>query len=79
MQNVLLNQQANEKHQALNSQPITGSQPIRHTQLLKSERMILPIRVKKRKSSYKRQEKPWNPKTVQACKLKKETYQSMIQ
>jgi hypothetical protein len=57
-ENVLSNQQANEKHQALNSQPITGSQPIRHTQLLKLEIMNLPIRVKKRKSSYKGQEKP---------------------
>jgi hypothetical protein len=33
--NVLSNQQANEKHQMLNSQPITGSQPVRHTQLQK--------------------------------------------
>jgi hypothetical protein len=57
-ENVLSNQQANEKHQALNSQPITSSQPIRHTQLLKLEIMNLPIRVKKRKSSYKGQEKP---------------------
>jgi hypothetical protein len=56
--NVLSNQQANEKHQALNSLPITGSQPIRHTQLQKSERMKMPIRAKKRKSSYKGQEKP---------------------
>jgi hypothetical protein len=46
-ENVLSNQQANEKHQTLNSQPITGSQPIRHTQLQKSERMNLPIRAKK--------------------------------
>jgi hypothetical protein len=51
-ENVLSNQQANEKHQALNSQPI------RYTQLLKLEIMNLPIRVKKRKSSYKGQEKP---------------------
>jgi hypothetical protein len=28
MKNVLSNQQENEKHQALNSQPITGAQPI---------------------------------------------------
>jgi hypothetical protein len=27
MKNVLSNRQANEKHQTLNSQPITGSQP----------------------------------------------------
>jgi hypothetical protein len=32
-ENVLSNQQANEKHQTLNSQPITGSQPTRYTQL----------------------------------------------
>jgi hypothetical protein len=42
MKNVLSNHQANEKHQTLNSQPITGSQPIRHTQLQKSERMKMP-------------------------------------
>jgi hypothetical protein len=53
MKNVLSNQQANEKHQTLNSQPITGSQPIRHTQLQKSERMKMPIRAKKKQSSYK--------------------------
>jgi hypothetical protein len=47
MKNVLLNQQANEKHQTLNSQPITGSQPVRHTQLQKSERMKMPKRAKK--------------------------------
>jgi hypothetical protein len=46
-ENVLSNQQANEKHRTLNSQPITGSQPIRHTQLQKSERMKLPIRAVK--------------------------------
>jgi hypothetical protein len=33
MKNVLLNHQASEKHQALDSLPITGSQPIRQTQL----------------------------------------------
>jgi hypothetical protein len=47
MKNVLSNQQANEKHQTLNSQPITGSQPVRHTQLQKSERMKMPTRAKK--------------------------------
>jgi hypothetical protein len=52
-ENVLSNQQANEKHQSLNSLPITGSQPIRHTQLQNSERMKMSIRAKKRKSSYK--------------------------
>jgi hypothetical protein len=78
-ENVLLNQQANEKHQALNSQPITGSQPIRHTQLQKLERMQLPIRAKKQNSSYKGQEKPKNPKSVQASKLKQDIYKSMIQ
>jgi hypothetical protein len=31
MKNVLSNQQAQEKHQTLNSQPIPGSQPVRHT------------------------------------------------
>ena len=56
-ENVLSNQQASEKHQELNSQPITGSHPIRHTQLQKSERMKMPIRAKKRKSSYKGKEK----------------------
>jgi hypothetical protein len=45
--NVLSNQQESEKHQALNSLPITGSQPIRHTQLQRSERMKMPIRAKK--------------------------------
>jgi hypothetical protein len=57
-ENVLSNQQESEKHQALNLQPITGSQPIRHTQLQKSERTKIPIRAKKRKSSYQGQEKP---------------------
>jgi hypothetical protein len=46
-ENFLSNQQANEKHRTLNSQPITGSQPTRHTQLQKSERMNLLIRAKK--------------------------------
>jgi hypothetical protein len=57
-ENVLSNHQANEKHQTLNSLPITGSQPIRHTQLQKSERMKLPIRAKNQNSSYKGQERP---------------------
>jgi hypothetical protein len=47
MKNVLSNQQAQEKHQTLNSQPIPGSQPVRHTQLQKSERMKMPTRAKK--------------------------------
>jgi hypothetical protein len=38
-ENFLSNQQANEKHQALNSQPLIGSQPNIHTQLQKLERM----------------------------------------
>jgi hypothetical protein len=45
--NVLSNQQANEKRKTLNSQPITGPQPIRHTQLQKSKRMKMPTRAKK--------------------------------
>ena len=57
-ENVLSNQQENEKHQELNSQPITGSQPIKHTQNLKSERMFFPRRIKKRKLRHKGQEKP---------------------
>jgi hypothetical protein len=57
-ENVLSNQQANEKHQVLNSLPIIGSQPIKHIELQKSERTRMPIRSKKRKSSYKGQEEP---------------------
>ena len=67
------------KHQALDSLPITGSQPIRQTQLQKSERMKLPIRAKKWKSSYQGQERPRNPKSVQASKLQQEMHKSMIQ
>jgi hypothetical protein len=47
MKNVLLNQQAQEKHKTLNSQPISGSQPVRHIQLQKSERRKMPKRAKK--------------------------------
>jgi hypothetical protein len=47
MKNVLSNQQANEKHQTLNSQPITSSHPVRYTQLQKSERMKMPTKAKK--------------------------------
>jgi len=50
---VLSNQQVQEKHQTLNSQSIPGSQPVRYTQLQKSERMKIPTRSKKWKSSYK--------------------------
>jgi hypothetical protein len=46
MKNVLSNQKENEKHQTLNSQPITGSQLVRHTQLQKSERKKMPNRAK---------------------------------
>jgi hypothetical protein len=46
MKNVLLNQQANEKHQTLDSLPITGSQLTQHTQLQKSKRLKMPIRAK---------------------------------
>jgi hypothetical protein len=47
MKIVLLDQQAQEKHQTLNSQPIPGSQPARHTQLKKSERRKMPIKAKR--------------------------------
>jgi hypothetical protein len=47
MKNVLSNQQPQEKHQTLNFQPIPGSQPVRHTQLQKSERTKMPTRAKK--------------------------------
>jgi hypothetical protein len=79
MKNVLSNHQASEKHQALDSLPITGSQPIRHIQLQKSERKKMPNRAKKRKSSYQGQERPRNPKSVPASKLKQEMYKSMTQ
>jgi hypothetical protein len=79
MKNVLSNHQANEKHQTLNSQPITGSQLVRHTQLQKLERMKMPTRAKKRKSSYQKKERPRNPKSVQASKLQQGMYKSMTQ
>jgi hypothetical protein len=47
MKNVLSNRQAQKKHQTLNSQPIPGSHPVRHTQLQKSERTKMPTRAKK--------------------------------
>jgi hypothetical protein len=46
-ENGISNQEANEKNQVLNFQPITGAQLIKHTRNLKSERMILPRRVNK--------------------------------
>ena len=45
----------------------------------KSESMVLPRKVKKRKSRQKWQEEPWNPKTVHACKQRQERHQSMVQ
>jgi hypothetical protein len=78
MKNVLSNHQANEKHKALDSLPITGSQSIGHTQLQKSERKEMPNRAKKRKSSYQGQERPRNPKFVPTSKLMQEIYKSMI-
>ena len=53
MKNVLSHQQENKKHQTLNSQPIPGSQRVRYTQLYEAERMILPKKSKKWKSSFK--------------------------
>jgi hypothetical protein len=78
MKNVLSNHQASEKHKALDSLPITGSQSIRHIQLQKSERKKMPNRAKKRKPSYKGQEIPRNPKFVLASKLRQEMYKSMM-
>jgi hypothetical protein len=49
---VLSNQQVQEKHQTLNSQPIPGSQRVRCTQLYKEERMTKPTKATKRKSSF---------------------------
>jgi hypothetical protein len=57
-ENDFSNQYAKEKNQVLNFQPITGSQLIKHTQNMKLERMVLPRRVKKRKSRHKGQKKP---------------------
>jgi hypothetical protein len=60
-ENDLSNQQEKEKDQVLNFQPITGSQLIKHTQNLKSERMVLPRQAKKQKSSPKITRKALKP------------------
>jgi hypothetical protein len=46
-ENVLSNHKQVRKPSKLNFPPITGSQQIKHIQNLKSERMVLPRRVKK--------------------------------
>jgi hypothetical protein len=60
-ENVLSNHQANEKHQALDSQPISGSQPNRHTQLLKSKRMKIANKSQETKVKLQRTRKTLKP------------------
>jgi hypothetical protein len=52
-ENDISNHKKMRKPSELSLQPITGSQLIKHTQKLKSKRMVLPRRVKKRNSSHK--------------------------